>query len=36
MGIEHALLIDAYGTVHILPAMKPRLHFEDKNVAVAP
>jgi thiamine biosynthesis lipoprotein len=36
MGVEHALLIDASGTVHILPAMKQRLRFEDKNVAVAP
>jgi thiamine biosynthesis lipoprotein len=36
MGIEYALLIDASGTVHILPAMKQRLRFEDKNVAVAP
>jgi FAD:protein FMN transferase len=34
MGITHALMIDEQGGLHLTRAMKPRLHFTEKNVAL--
>lgn len=34
MGVEYAMLIDATGTLHVTPAMKQRLRFEDKGVTI--
>lgn len=34
MGIEHAMLIDAQGKIHITAAMQKRLRFTEKNVAL--
>jgi hypothetical protein len=34
MGIQHAMLIDAQGKIHLTAAMQQRLKFTDKNVAL--
>lgn len=34
MGVEHAMLIDAQGKIHLTAAMQQRLKFTDKNVAL--
>lgn len=34
MGVEHAMLIDAQGKIHLTAAMQQHLKFTDKNVAL--
>jgi FAD:protein FMN transferase len=34
MGITHALLVDEQGSLHLTRALKQRLHFTEKNVAL--
>lgn len=34
MRIEHVMLIDASGDIHVTAAMRPRLRFAEKNVAL--